>query len=67
MDTEAHPQHEGAAALERVLPPQTGDAEIDTVLDELAAVLDDPLERHIEVGERVHEVLRGRLGDLGGA
>jgi hypothetical protein len=67
MDTQAHPQHEGATALDRVLPPQTGDADIDTALDELAAVLDHPLERHIEVGERVHDVLRGRLGDLGGA
>jgi hypothetical protein len=67
MDTQAHPQQEGVTALDRVLPPQTGDVEIDTVLDELAAALDDPLERHIEVGERVHDVLRGRLGDLGGA
>jgi hypothetical protein len=67
MDTQAHPQHEGATALDRVLPPQTGDADIDTALDELAAVLDHPLERHIEVGEGVHDVLRGRLGDLGGA
>lgn len=66
MDT--HPQHEErASALDHVLPPGTGDHEIDTALDELAAVLDDPLERHIEVGERVHQVLRGRLGDLGGA
>lgn len=66
MDT--HPQHDGdTAALEHVVPPGTGDREIDAALDELAAVLDDPLERHIEVGERVHQVLRGRLGDLGGA
>lgn len=66
MDT--HPQHDdGSTALEHVLPPGTGDPEIDAALDELAAVLDDPLEHHIEVGERVHQVLRGRLGDLGGA
>jgi hypothetical protein len=67
MDQQTHQQHdESAAGLERVLPPETGDADIDTALVELAAVLDDPVERHIEVGERVHQVLQGRLGDLGG-
>ena len=48
-------------------PPTCGDAAIDAVLVELDAATDQPLARHIEAGERVHEVLRGRLSDLGGA
>lgn len=47
--------------------PSTGDAAIDAALAELDAVTDQPLARHIEAGERVQEVLRGRLADLGGA
>lgn len=49
------------------LPPETGDPDIDAALADLVAVTDESLGRHIEVGEAVHEVLRGRLGDLGGA
>jgi hypothetical protein len=47
--------------------PKTGDEDIDTVLAELADIEQEPLGRHIEVGEAVHRVLQGRLGDLGGA
>jgi hypothetical protein len=47
--------------------PSTGDEDIDTVLAELAGIEQEPLGRHIEVGEAVHRVLQGRLGDLGGA
>jgi hypothetical protein len=67
-DPQTHPgHHESATALDRVLPPETGDPEIDTALDELAAVLDGPLERHFAVGVRCHHVLRGGLGYGGGA
>jgi hypothetical protein len=47
--------------------PKTGDEDIDTVLAELADIEQEPLGRHIEVGEAVHRVLQLRLGDLGGA
>ncbi|HET8595144.1 MAG TPA: hypothetical protein VFM07_07850 [Intrasporangium sp.] len=47
--------------------PRTGDEDIDAVLAELADLEQQPLGRHIEVGEAVHRVLQGRLGDLGGA
>ena len=45
--------------------PVTGDDAVDAVLEELDAVTDEPLDRQIEVGERVHRVLQGRLTDLG--
>lgn len=47
--------------------PATGDEDIDAALAALTDVVTEPLGRHIEVGEGVHRVLRGRLGDLGGA
>ena len=33
--------------------------------DELDALGDQPLDRHIEVGEQVHRILQGRLADIG--
>jgi hypothetical protein len=42
----------------------TGDPAVDEVLDELDKVTDEPLDVQIEVSERVHAVLQGRLADL---
>jgi hypothetical protein len=47
--------------------PATGDEDLDQVLAELDGLEEEPLDRHIEVGEAVHRALQGRLGDLGGA
>ena len=43
----------------------TGDDAVDKVLERFDAVTDEPLDVQIEVGEQVHQVLRGRLVDLG--
>ncbi len=43
----------------------TGDDAVDEVLERFDAVTDESLDAQIEVGERVHQVLRGRLVDLG--
>jgi len=43
----------------------TGDEAVDEALGLLDTVADEPLDIQIEVGERVHEVLRARLADLG--
>lgn len=43
----------------------TGDEAVDEVLRELDAVTDQPLDTQIEVGEKVHRILQGRLADLG--
>ena len=43
----------------------TGDQAVDEVLRQLDAVTDEPLDTQIEVGEKVHRVLQGRLADLG--
>jgi hypothetical protein len=45
--------------------PPTGDDAVDQVLRRLAAVANEPLDTQIEMGEQVHRVLQGRLGDLG--
>ncbi|HEY5247789.1 MAG TPA: hypothetical protein VIJ15_04940 [Dermatophilaceae bacterium] len=45
--------------------PPTGDHAVDEVLGELANVSDEPLDRQIEVSERVQRVLQDRLADLG--
>jgi len=43
----------------------TGDHAVDEVLGQLDTAADEPLDIQIEVGERVHRVLQGRLADLG--
>jgi hypothetical protein len=43
----------------------TGDPAVDEVLGELDMSTDQSLDIQIEVGERVHRVLQGRLADLG--
>ncbi|HEY5472118.1 MAG TPA: hypothetical protein VIK32_02895 [Candidatus Limnocylindrales bacterium] len=43
----------------------TGDQAVDDVLGQLDQVTNEPLDIQIEVGERVHRVLQGRLADLG--
>jgi hypothetical protein len=43
----------------------TGDQAVDDVLGELDQVANEPLDIQIEVSERVHGVLQGRLADLG--
>jgi hypothetical protein len=44
-------------------PP--GDDAVDEVLEQFDAVAGETLDAQIEVGERVHRVLQGRLVDLG--
>lgn len=56
-------RHDG---LSREAPPRTGDAETDAALEQLDRVRSGSLAERIETGEQVHELLRGRLGDLGG-
>jgi hypothetical protein len=43
----------------------TGDHAVDEVLGQLDNVTNEPLDIQIEVSERVHRVLQGRLADLG--
>jgi hypothetical protein len=43
----------------------TGDQAVDDVLGQLDQVANAPLDIQIEVSERVHRVLQGRLADLG--
>ena len=43
----------------------TGDDAVDDVLGQFDAVTDESLDTQIDVGERVHRVLQGRLADLG--
>lgn len=59
---ESLPQH--AVPQETARQP-TGDRAVDEVLGQLDQVSDEPLDAQIEVGERVHQVLQGRLADLG--
>jgi hypothetical protein len=49
-----------------VVRQPTGDQAVDEVLAQLDAVTDETLDQQIEVAERVHGVLRGRLADLAG-
>ncbi len=64
-------EEEAEEAEEATLPSQvvvrqpTGDAAVDNVLDVLDAVVNEPLDSQIQVGEQVHRVLQGRLADLG--
>jgi hypothetical protein len=43
----------------------TGDQAVDDVLGQLDQVANEPLDIQIDVSERVHRVLQGRLADLG--
>jgi len=43
----------------------TGDPAVDEALGQLDQVTDEPLDVQVDVGERVHAVLQGRLADLG--
>ena len=43
----------------------TGDQAVDAVLEKLDTVSEQPLDTQIEVIEQVHQVLQGRLADLG--
>lgn len=62
-----HQMSDGQDMAERDDLPSTGDDHIDAALAELAGIEAEPLARHIEVGEAVHQVLQGRLGGLSGA
>lgn len=53
------------AVRQRAVRQPTGDRAVDEVLGQLDQVSDKPLDAQIEVGERVHQVLQGRLADLG--
>lgn len=55
----------GDAQASRPAREPTGDAAVDRALGELDALGDQPLDRHIEVGEQVHRILQGRLADIG--
>lgn len=61
------PMSDRQALVDYEEPPLTGDEDIDVALAELASIGDEPLDRHIDVGEAVHRVLRGRLGGLSNA
>lgn len=50
-----------------LVPPATGDAEIDRVLDELAAAQTGSLAERVAAGEQAQAALQSRLRDLGGA
>jgi hypothetical protein len=50
-----------------LVPPATGDAEIDRVLDELAAAQTGSLAARVAAGEQAQAALQSRLRDLGGA
>ncbi|MGN6635399.1 MAG: hypothetical protein ACTHJ6_08050 [Oryzihumus sp.] len=60
-----------AAGSGLVTPPAvatrepTGDVVVDAVLDEFDRVTGEPLDAHVEVGEKVHRTLQARLADLG--
>ena len=43
----------------------TGDVVVDAVLEEFDRVTGEPLDAHVEVGEKVHRTLQARLADLG--
>jgi hypothetical protein len=43
----------------------TGDQAVDDVLGHLDQAANEPLDKQIEVGERVQRVLQSRLADLG--
>ncbi|MGZ4751377.1 MAG: hypothetical protein ACXVYU_09905 [Oryzihumus sp.] len=62
----------GAAADSGLVTPPavatrepTGDVVVDAVLDEFDRVTGEPLDAHVEVGEKVHRTLQARLADLG--
>lgn len=61
----ATPAREPSRAAPPPMPP-TGDGEIDAALERLDGARSGSLAERIESGEHVHELLRGRLGDLGG-
>jgi hypothetical protein len=42
----------------------TGDHAVDDALRKLDDMTDEPLDVQIEVSQRVHEILQGRLADL---
>ena len=65
MDDGEEEAEEAAIPSRLVVRQPTGDDAVDTVLDELDAVADEPLDSQIQVGEQVHRVLQGRLADLG--
>lgn len=48
-------------------PPQTGDADLDDAMQDLARAQSRSFGERIESGERVHRLLQGRLSDLGRA
>ena len=43
----------------------TGDVVVDGALEEFDRVTGEPLDAHVEVGEKVHRTLQARLADLG--
>lgn len=65
------PDHPGGSQRDVSAPaqatgrPLTGDDAVDEALGQLDQVDGEPLDTQIEVGERVHRVLQGRLADLG--
>jgi len=56
-----------APAPAQALPPETGDPDIDAVLDHVATAQGGDLADRIAAGEHAHDALQSRLRDLGGA
>jgi hypothetical protein len=54
-----------SVTVETSAPESTGDNAVDAALRQLDTATDEPLDIQIEVSERVHRVLQGRLADLG--
>lgn len=54
-----------AIVLDLPVRETTGDPVVDEVLQQFDRVTGAPLDTHIEVGERVHQSLHGRLSDIG--
>jgi hypothetical protein len=53
------------SATPRAERQPTGDEAVDEVLSQLDRATGESLDKQIEVAQRVHEVLQGRLADLG--
>ena len=47
-------------------PPQTGDVDVDTAINAVAAAMDGPLEEQLAVYEAAHRTLQERLADVEG-
>ena len=47
-------------------PPETGDPDVDSAINAVAAAMDGPLEEQVAVYEAAHRTLQDRLADVEG-